>query len=49
MTHRPARVLAVHDVELQQADRDPVAIRENPHYNACFKQIWSELGAKVAV
>jgi NitT/TauT family transport system ATP-binding protein len=49
MTHRPARVLAIHDVELQQADRDPVNIRENPHFNACFKQIWNELGAKVAV
>jgi NitT/TauT family transport system ATP-binding protein len=49
MTHRPARVLAIHDVELQQADRDPVNIRENPHFNACFKQIWNELGAKVNV
>jgi NitT/TauT family transport system ATP-binding protein len=49
MTHRPARILAIHNVELGKADRDPVNIRENPTYNACFKQIWSELGAKVAV
>ncbi|RTL52145.1 MAG: ABC transporter ATP-binding protein [Bradyrhizobiaceae bacterium] len=49
MTHRPARVLAIHNVELGQADRDPVNIRENPIYNACFKKIWSELDAKVAV
>jgi NitT/TauT family transport system ATP-binding protein len=49
MTRRPARVLAVHDVELGQADRDPVTIRENPVYNACFKKIWGELGVKAAI
>ncbi len=48
MTHRPARVLAVHDVSLGAGERDPVAIRENPAFNECFKQIWSELGAKVS-
>lgn len=48
MTHRPARVLAVHTIELDTVARDPVTIRENPAFNACFRQIWDELGAKVA-
>ena len=47
MTHRPARVLAVHTIDLDTAARDPVTIREDPAFNASFRQIWEELGAKV--
>ena len=47
MTHRPARVLAVHPIDLGDAERDPVALRENPAFNAYFRTIWDELGAKV--
>ena len=47
MTHRPARVLAVHRIDLGGAERDPVALRENPVFNATFRTIWDELGAKV--
>ncbi len=48
MTHRPARILAVHAVDLGTTDRDPVALRENPAFNAVFRTIWGQLGAKVA-
>ena len=47
MTHRPARILAIHDVDLGEAGRDPVALREDAAFNAIFRQIWNELGAKV--
>lgn len=48
MTHRPARILNIHPIDLGRAERDPVAIRENAAFNACFRQIWDELGAKVS-
>ncbi len=48
MTHRPARILDVHHIDLGAAERDPVAIRENAAFNACFRLIWDQLGAKVA-
>jgi NitT/TauT family transport system ATP-binding protein len=43
LTNRPATVKAVHDVDLRDVRRDPVAIRTHPEYQAMFTQIWSEL------
>ena len=47
MTHRPARILAEHRVDLSRAARDPVALRAEPAFNALFERIWAQLGAKV--
>ena len=46
MTHRPARVLDIHAVDL--ATRDPVGIREDAEFNRLFQTIWRQLDAKVA-
>jgi NitT/TauT family transport system ATP-binding protein len=46
MTHRPARILATHDVHLDE--RDPVVVRELPEFNRLFQTIWRQLDAKVA-
>lgn len=46
MTHRPARILATHDVQL--GERDPVSVRELPEFNRLFQTIWKQLEAKVA-
>jgi NitT/TauT family transport system ATP-binding protein len=48
LTHRPARVLAIHQVLLDVESRDPVTIREEPEYNRLFKLIWQQLDTKVA-
>ena len=46
MTHRPARVLATHVVEL--LDRDPITMRDAPRYQQLFRTIWQQLDAKLA-
>ncbi len=46
MTHRPARILAIHPVGA--AARDPVTMRETPEFQQLFQTIWGELQAKVA-
>lgn len=46
MTHRPARILATHEVDIDE--RDPVAVRELPEFNRLFQTIWRQLDAKVA-
>ena len=46
MTHRPARILDVHEVRFRE--RDPVTIREEPDFNRLFRTIWRQLEAKVA-
>ena len=46
MTHRPARIRAIHPVGC--AARDPVTMRENPDFQHLFQTIWGELQAKVA-
>jgi len=43
LTNRPATVKVVHDVDLRDVRRDPVAIRTHPAYQSMFTQIWSEL------
>lgn len=43
LTHRPATVRNIHNIELSIEDRDPVHIRRNPTYQAYFDLIWSEL------
>jgi NitT/TauT family transport system ATP-binding protein len=48
LTHRPARVLAIHDVLLNTETRDPVTVREQPEFNRLFKLIWQQLDTKVA-
>jgi NitT/TauT family transport system ATP-binding protein len=48
LTHRPARVKAIHEVHLSIENRDPVNIREQPEYNRLFKLIWQQLDTKVA-
>jgi NitT/TauT family transport system ATP-binding protein len=46
MTHRPARILAEHVVQL--TERDPVAVRQTPAFNQLFQTIWQQLDAKIA-
>jgi NitT/TauT family transport system ATP-binding protein len=48
LTHRPARVLTIHQVLLNSESRDPVTIREEPEYNRLFKLIWQQLDTRVA-
>jgi NitT/TauT family transport system ATP-binding protein len=43
LTNRPATVKAVHNVDLRDVRRDPVAIRTHPANQSMFTQIWSEL------
>ena len=48
LTHRPARVLAIHNVALTIEGRDSVSIREHPEFNRLFKIIWQQLETKVS-
>ena len=47
LTHRPATVRNIHEIELSLAERDPVRIRKNPAYQAYFDLIWSELDIQI--
>lgn len=48
LTSRPGRIRRVLDLEIS-GDKDPVAIRQNPQFNAYFDTIWRELDLPVSV
>ncbi|WP_332118553.1 ABC transporter ATP-binding protein [Azorhizobium caulinodans] len=40
---RPATVKALHEIRLPKGERDPVALRADPVFNAHFSEIWADL------
>jgi NitT/TauT family transport system ATP-binding protein len=46
LSHRPARIRAVHDIELDVDRTDMMAAREAPGFNRYIRAIWSELEVK---
>jgi NitT/TauT family transport system ATP-binding protein len=43
LTHRPARIRAVHDIDIDVDRTDMMAAREAPRFNEFIRAIWSEL------
>ena len=43
LTHRPARIRAIHDIDIDVDRTDMMAARESPHFNEYVRSIWSEL------
>jgi NitT/TauT family transport system ATP-binding protein len=43
LTHRPARIRAVHDIDIDVDRTDMMAARESPHFHKLIRSIWSEL------
>lgn len=43
LTHRPARIRAVHDIDIDVDRTDMMAAREAPRFNQFIRSIWSEL------
>jgi NitT/TauT family transport system ATP-binding protein len=46
LSHRPARIRAVHDIDLDVDRTDMMAAREAPGFNRYIRAIWSELEVK---
>jgi NitT/TauT family transport system ATP-binding protein len=46
LTHRPARIRAVHDIDIDVDRTDMMAARESPRFNQFIRAIWSELEVK---
>ncbi len=43
LTHRPARIRAIHKIDIDTDRTDMMAARESPHFNEYIRTIWSEL------
>ena len=43
LSHRPARIRAIHDIEIDEDRTDMMAARESPKFNRYIRMIWSEL------
>jgi NitT/TauT family transport system ATP-binding protein len=46
LSHRPASIRSIHNIELSIGERDPIRIRKNPIFNKYFETIWAELDVK---
>ena len=43
LTHRPARIRAIHEIDIDIDRTDMMAARETPHFTEYIRTIWSEL------
>jgi NitT/TauT family transport system ATP-binding protein len=43
LTHRPARIRAIHEIDIDVDRTDMMAARESPKFNQYIRSIWSEL------
>jgi NitT/TauT family transport system ATP-binding protein len=43
LSHRPARIRAIHDIVIDVDRTDMMAARESPHFGEYIRSIWSEL------
>jgi len=43
LTHRPARIRAIHKIDIGTDRTDMMAARESPHFNEYIRSIWAEL------
>lgn len=43
LTHRPAQIRAIHEINIDTDRTDMMAARESPHFNEYIRTIWSEL------
>jgi len=43
LTHRPARIRAIHEIDIDVDRTDMMAARESPNFNQYIRSIWSEL------
>lgn len=43
LTHRPARIRAIHEIDIDIDRTDMMAARESPRFNEYIRTIWSEL------
>lgn len=47
LSHRPAVIKKIYDIDLDASERDPVNVRKNPNYQSYFDQIWSDLDIQI--
>ena len=43
LTHRPARIRAIHEINIDVDRTDMMAARESPYFTEYIRSIWSEL------
>ena len=43
LTHRPAIVKTIHQINFEMEGRNPLAVRESPKFSKYFDSIWKEL------
>ena len=43
LTHRPATVKTIHQINFEMEGRNPLAVRESPKFSKYFDSIWKEL------
>ena len=46
LTHRPATVKDIHNIEFEMENRTPLSSRENPKFSKYFNLMWKELEEK---
>jgi len=47
LSHRPGSVKAIHHIELDESEQDPVAMRRSTRFNQYFDQIWENLDIQI--
>lgn len=48
LSHRPGTVKAIHEIELDASEHDPVAMRRSARFNEYFDRIWEDLDIQVS-
>lgn len=46
LTHRPATVKTIYDIDFKMENKTPLNCRENPRFSKYFNLLWKELGEK---
>ena len=46
LTHRPAKIKAVHEIDFEIKNRTPLNCRQSPKFSKYFDMMWSELNEK---
>ena len=47
LTHRPAKIKAIHEIDFEMENRNPINCRESPKFSKYFDTIWKELDVHV--
>ena len=46
LTHRPAKIKAIHEIDFEIKNRTPLNCRQSPKFSKYFDMMWSELNEK---